>query len=111
MNRKKLTEKNNGRREWSTYGLHELQKSEHEMMTLIIITNALLECGLKATVHDSRMFWLSESLFVRATRKGIIIGEDSCGVDNDEVILETIKDPRTLFDRIRIVWGNASQTS
>ena len=101
-----LTEKVNGRREWSAYGLTELQKSEHEMMTLIVITNALSECGPKATKHDSRMFWLSENLFVRATRKGILIGEDSCGVDKDEIILETVKDPRTLFDRIRVIWGN-----
>ena len=103
---KTLTEKVNGRREWSVYGLNELHNSEHEMMTLIVITNALSECGLKPTKHDSRMFWLSESLFVRATRKGILIGEDSCGVEGDEIILETVKDPRTLFDRIRVIWDN-----
>jgi hypothetical protein len=101
-----LTEKVNGRREWSAYGLTEIQKSEHEMMTLIVITNALSECGLKSTKHDSRMFWISQHLFVRATRQGTLIGKDACGSDGDEVILETVKDPRTLFERIRVIWGN-----
>ncbi len=103
---KTLTEKVNGRREWSVYGLSELQKSEHEMMTLIVITNALSECGLKPTKHDSRMFWLSQDLFVRATRQGILIGKEDCGSKENEIILEKVKDPRTLFDRIRVVWGN-----
>jgi hypothetical protein len=101
---KTLTEKVNGRREWSAYGLYEIQRIKtDDLMLIIIISNALLECGLKATEQNSRMFLLSKDLFVRATRKGIIIGKDSYG---SEIIFETVKDPRTLFERIRVVWGN-----
>lgn len=107
---KTLTEKVNGQREWSVYGLHEIQRikadEEDDLMILIVISNALSECGLNATKHDSRKFWLSKDLFVKATLKGILIGKDSCGVDDDEIILETVKDPTILFERIRVIWGN-----
>ena len=106
---KTLTEKVNGRREWSFYGLSELEKqdtSNHKdsgIFKAIIISNALLECGLKST-HDSRMFWLNQEMFVRVNNKGVAL---ICKVDSpDDEPIEKVVDPTTLFDRIRIVWDN-----
>lgn len=105
---KTLTEKIDSRREWSSYGLSELAKQDpnHKdsgIIKAIIISNALQECGLKSS-HDSRMFWLNQEIFVRVNNKGAVL---ICKTDapNDEPI-ERIVDPRTLFDRIRVVWGN-----
>jgi hypothetical protein len=105
---KTLTEKVNGRRQWSFYGLSELAKQDpnHKdsgIFKAIIISNALLECGLKST-HDSRMFWLNQEMFVRVNNKGAVL---ICKVDSpDDEPIEKVTDPRTLFDRIRIVWNN-----
>jgi hypothetical protein len=103
---KTLTEKVEGRREWSLYGLHELKKTNSDFLSSILISNALGECGLKPSPYNSRMFWLSKKLFIRVTSNEVILGLDSQGVDDDEIILERIVDPHTLFDRIRVVWDN-----
>ena len=107
---KTLTEKVNGRRQWSFYGLSELSNQElsnHKdsgIFKAIIISNALLECGLKSTHHDSRMFWLNQEMFVRVNNKGVVL---ICKVDSpDDEPIEKVVDPTTLFDRIRIVWDN-----
>lgn len=105
---KTLTEKVNGHRQWSFYGLSELAKQDpnhkdSDIIKAIIISNALQECGLKST-HDSRMFWLNQKMFLRVSTKGAVL---ICKTDapNDEP-LERIVDPRTLFDRIRVAWDN-----
>ena len=108
MNRKKLTEKINGRREWSVYGLNELDmgskmKSDSGPFKAIIISNALSECGLKCFGH-SRSFRIGSKMFVYITKEGVVVVKGIQGV------IEEIDDPRTLFDRLRIVWGNISQT-
>jgi len=105
---KTLTEKVNGRRQWSFYGLSELQTLDPNhrdsgIFKAIIISNALQECGLKST-HDSRMFWLNQEMFVRVNNKGAVL---ICKVDSpDDEPIEKVVDPTTLFDRIRIVWDN-----
>jgi hypothetical protein len=105
---KTLTEKVNGRRQWSFYGLSELAKQDPNHkdsgpIKALIISNALQECGLKST-HDSRMFWLNQEMFVRVNNKGAVL---ICKLDSpDDEPIEKVTDPRTLFDRIRIVWDN-----
>ena len=98
---KTLTEKVNGRREWSAYGLHEIQKiitSGEATMMAIILTNALSECGLSN--FGNRSFRIGSKMFLYITLDGVVIVKGHHGQ------IEEIKDPRTLFDRIRIVWDN-----
>lgn len=99
---KTLTEKVNGRREWSVYGLSELQKvSPHKdfvHLKAIIVANALSECKIKSI--DPRSFNIGSKMILYITKEGVVVIKGSQGK------IEEIKDPRTLFDRIRIVWGN-----
>lgn len=97
--RKTLTKKVNGRREWTVYGLSELQKTNtlHHLKA-IILTNALNECGLKN--FGNRSFSLGSKMFLYITKDGVVIVKGHHGQ------IEEIKDPRNLFDRIRIVWRN-----
>jgi len=99
MNRKKLTEKINGHREWSVYGLNELDSG---LFKAIIISNALSECAIKNIGH--RTFKIDPRIIITITKEGVVIIK---GLDGE---IERVNDPRTLFDRLRIVWGNASQT-
>ena len=95
-----LTEKVNGRREWSAYGLSELQKVNDESMKAIILTNALSECGIKSIGHRSFKISPSPMMILYVTKKGNTLIKGSQGV------IEEVNDPRVLFDRIRVVWGN-----
>lgn len=104
MNSKKLTEKINGRREWSIYGLDELSKQANSdikdsgLFRAIIITNALSECAIKNVGH--RTFKVGSKLIITVTKEGVVIIKGLHGE------IERVNDPITLFDRLRIVWGN-----
>ncbi len=96
-----LTEKVNGRREWSLYGLNELKKvssNANKYMNAIILTNALSECGLKN--FGNRSFRIGSKMFLYITLDGVVIVKGHHG------LIEKIEDPRLLFDRIRIAWRN-----
>lgn len=99
---KTLTEKVNGRREWSVFGLSELQKVntlEDHTMKAIIVVNALNECNsIKSVGH--RSFKIGTKMFLYITKEGDVIVKGLHGY------IEDIKDPRTIFDRIRVAWGN-----
>ena len=100
---KTLTEKINGRREWSVYGLSELQKvishKEFDHLKVIIVANALNECNSIESVGH-RSFKIGTKMFLYITPKGDVIVKGLQGM------IKEIKDPRTLFDRIRVAWGN-----
>lgn len=96
-----LTEKVNGRREWSSYGLNELQKvssNANKYMNAIILTNALTECGLKN--FGNRSFQIGSKMFLYITADGVVVVKGHHGQ------IEEIKDPTVIFERIRILWGN-----
>lgn len=95
---KTLTEKVNGRREWSFYGLNEIQSVDDDLTLSIIISNALFECGLKCLEH--RKFRLGEDLFLFVKDTGDVL------IERQGEVIEKLKDPNTLFDRIRVVWEN-----
>ena len=99
MSRERLTEKVNGRREWSVYGLNELNKTNDEMMKIIVLTNALCECGLETI--GNRHFRLNSKpqIFLYVKKDGSVLIKSPS-------YYEEVKDPRTLFDRIRVAWGN-----
>lgn len=98
-----LTEKVNGRREWSAYGLSELLKVNDDAMKTIILTNALSECGIKSVGH--RSFKISPVMGLYVTKEGTTLIKGSQG------LIEEINDPTVLFDRIRVVWGNLATKS
>ena len=103
---KTLTEKVNGRREWSVYGLSELQKAtilKDDAQKAIILTNALSECGIKSFGH--RSFKVSPVMLLYVTKDGITLIKGSQG------LIEEINDPTVLFDRIRVVWDNLATKS
>ena len=96
-----LTEKVNGRREWSVYGFSELQKittDDDAILRSIIVSNALNECNIKRIGH--RSFKFGSKLFLYITKDGVVVVKGLHGK------IEEIKDPRLLFDRIRVVWEN-----
>jgi len=100
---KTLTEKINGRREWTVYGLSELQKvlshKDFDHMKAIIVSNALSECNsIKSVGH--RSFKIGTKMFLYITPDGDVIVKGLQGM------IEEIEDPRILFDRIRVAWGN-----
>lgn len=98
---KTLTEKVDGQREWSSYGIKELQKviSHNDgSMKAIILTNALSECSIKSMGH--RSFKIGSKMILYITKEGVVVVKGLQGK------IEEIKDPRTLFDRIRVLWGN-----
>ena len=108
---KTLTEKVNGRREWSFYGLEELDRNskredeDAEIFKAIIVSNALQECGLKPVYQGSHLFWLNKKIFLRVTKKGHVIVAKHL-TDSEHTFIEMIEDPKVIFDRIRIIWGN-----
>lgn len=98
---KTLTEKVDGRREWSSYGIKELQKvisHNDDSMKAIILANALSECSIKSVGH--RSFKIGSKMILYITKEGVVVIKGLQGK------IEEIKDPRTLFDRIRVLWGN-----
>ena len=96
---KTLTERVNGRREWTLYGLNELENASDEMMKIIILTNALCECGLESI--GNRHFRLNSTpqIFLYVKKDGNILIKSPPYQDE-------VEDPRTLFDRIRVAWTN-----
>ena len=99
---KTLTEKVDGRREWSVYGLSEIQKilshKDFDHMKAIIVANALNECNIKSIGH--RSFNIGSKMILYITKEGVVVIKGLQGK------VEEIKDPRTLFDRIRVLWGS-----
>lgn len=101
---KTLTEKVNGKREWSSYGLSELEKTssnEDGMMKIIVLTNALCECGLEVIGNRHFILKSKPKIFLYVKKDGNILIKSPPYYDE-------VEDPRTLFDRIRFAWSNLS---